>query len=646
MKPFDIRARMRLSAVLPVMLIAVLLATLFLGARVDDLGQAHSERARSVARQMATASEYGLFSANAVHLQGIAAGALRQTDVRSAVILNTQGAVLATAGQPSYPLPALAGIEGEQHDDLRRTDVLWQPVMESALNVDGLFDVQDASQRANPRLLGHVVLEFSRVAVDRREREMLWLGLAVTLAGVALGVLLASYLSRGVVKPILGVFDLVGRIGRGELSARATLRANAPLLELQQGINQMAERLERGRDELELRVVEATAALREKKEEAESATLAKSRFLAAASHDLRQPTHALGMFVARLAQLRHDADTQELIGNMEASLRAMQNLLEGLLEVSKLDAGAVPVHFGAVALGDLFAQVQSSAMLSAAAKGLRLRVRPTQVKVVSDATLLFRILMNLLTNAVCYTPAGTVMLACRCSADGQLAYIEVRDSGIGIAPEHQPLVFKEFYQVGNSERDRSKGMGLGLNIVQRTAQLLGHELSMLSAPGCGTRFRLTLPMAPANALTTVAEALPPSFADDLGHVTVLVVEDDVLARAGIVALMASWGVQVRQAESIIDALADLSLNGPPDLIVSDYRLREGDNGIDGIRQLREAAGFSVPACLVSGNTDVALIQEAKQLGLTMLHKPVRPAKLRSLIRRLTQPAQVGGSGLT
>ncbi len=646
MKPFDIRARMRLAAVLPVMVIAVLLATLFLGARVDDLGQAHSERARSIARQMATASEYGLFSANVLHLQGIAAGALRQTDVRSAVILNDLGQVLATAGQPGYALPLLVGLEGAQHDGHRRTDVLWQPVMESALNVDGLFDVRDAGKLAKPRLLGHVVLEFSRVAVDRREREMLWLGLAVTLAGVALGVLLASRLSRGVVKPILDVFDLVGRIGRGDLSARATLRTNAPLFELQQGINQMAERLERGRDELELRVVEATAALREKKEEAESATLAKSRFLAAASHDLRQPTHALGMFVARLAQLRQDADTQQLIANMEASLRAMQDLLEGLLDVSKLDAGAVPVHFRAVALGDLFDQLQSSAMLSAEDKGVRLRVRSTPVKVMSDATLLFRILMNLLTNAVRYTPAGTVMLACRRSADGRSAHIEVRDSGIGIAPEHQSLIFREFYQVANSERDRSKGLGLGLNIVQRTAQLLGHELSMVSAPGCGTRFRLTVPLAPANALTPAVEARDTSLVDDLDAVTILVVEDDVLARAGIVALLASWGVQVRQAESISEALADLSLNGPPDLIISDYRLREGDNGIDGIRQLREAAGFNVPACLVSGNTDVALLQEAKQLGLTLLHKPVRPAKLRSLVRRLAHQAQVSGSGLT
>ncbi len=646
MKPLDIRARMLLAAVLPVTLIALLLATLFLGARVDDLGQAHSERARSIARQMATASEYGLFSANVTHLQGIASGAMRQTDVRSAVIFNAQGAMLASAGQPGNALPPLMGQEGEQHDEARRTDLLWQPVMESAVSVDGLFDVQELKSADKPRLLGHVVLEFSRVAVDQREREMLWLGLAVTLAGVALGAFLASRLSRGVVTPILGLFDLVDRIGQGKLSARATLRPNDPLLELQQGINQMAERLERGRDELEQRVIDATAALREKKEEAESATLAKSRFLAAASHDLRQPTHALGMFVARLAQLRNDEETKHLIVNIDASLHAMQNLLEGLLDISKLDAGAVPVQVRAVALGDLFAQLQSNTILSAEEKGLRLRVRPTRVKVMTDPTLLFRILMNLLTNGVRYTQIGTVMLACRPSADGRFAHIEVRDSGVGIAPEHQSSVFREFYQVGNTERDRSKGLGLGLNIVQRTAHLLGHELSMVSGTGCGTCFRLKVPLASADAVTALDESRDSSFMDDLGKMNVLVVEDDVLARAGIVALLESWGAQVRPTESITDALGEMDTNGPPDLIISDYRLRDGDNGIDCIGKLRAAAGYSVPACLISGNTDVALIQESKRLGLTLLHKPVRPAKLRSLVRRLAQQGQASGSGLT
>ncbi|WP_210545670.1 response regulator [Rhodoferax sp. PAMC 29310] len=645
MKVLDIRSRMLLAAVLPVTLIAVLLAALFFGARVDDLDRSHNQRARSLARQVATASEYGLFSANVIHLQGIALGGMREADVRSVAILDARGAWLASAGTLGYPLPVLTGAEGERHDSVRRTDLMWQPVVESSVSVDGLFDRKSDDAAPERRLLGHVVIEFSRESLDRREREMFLLGLAVTLAGVVLGALLATRLSRGVVLPILGVFDLVDRIGRGDLAARAAVLPDDPLRELRQGINQMAERLEFGRDELEQRVAAATVALREKKEEAESATLAKSRFLAAASHDLRQPIHALGMFVARLAQLRHDGDTQQLIGNIDASVRAMQDLLDGLLDISKLDAGAVKVQIRPVALGDLFAQLQSSLMLSAEEKGLRLRVRPTRAKVMSDPALLYRVLLNLLTNGLRYTRSGTVMLACRLSADQRLAHIEVRDSGIGIAPEHQSAVFKEFFQVGNSERDRSKGLGLGLNIVQRTVRLLGHELTLASAAGCGTRFRLTLALTQTNVPTSRDEGRDSVLFDELDRFNILVVEDDVLAREGLVALLTSWGAKVRQAESIAGALADVLLNGVPNLIVSDFRLRDGDNGLDCIRHLRAMAGHPIPACLISGNTDVALIQEAKNQGLILLHKPVRPAKLRSLVRRLALQAQTNGSGL-
>ncbi len=646
MKVLDIRSRMLLTAMLPVAVIALLLAALFLGARVDDLDRSHEQRARSLARQVSTASEYGLFSANVAHLQGIALGGMREPDVRSVAILDARGAWLASAGTLGYPLPALNGAEGERHDSVRRTDLMWQPVVESTVGVEGLFDRKSGDAAPEPRLLGHVVIEFSRDSLDRREREMLLLGLAVTVAGVILGALLATRLSRGVVVPVLRVVDLVELIGRGDLSARAALLPNDPLRELQQGINQMAERLELGRDELEQRVAVATAALREKKEEAESATLAKSRFLAAASHDLRQPTHALGMFVARLAQLRHDGETQQLIGNIDASVRAMQDLLDGLLDISKFDAGAVNVQIRPVALGDLFAQLQSSLMLSADEKGLKLRVRPTQVKVMSDPTLLYRVLLNLLTNGLRYTRSGTVMLACRKSADQRFVYIEVRDSGIGIAPEHQAAVFKEFFQVGNSERDRNKGLGLGLNIVQRTVHLLGHELTLASAPGCGTRFRLKLALTHASVPVPREEGRESALFGELDQLNVLVVEDDALAREGLVALLASWGAQVRQAESIAGALAEVSLNGVPNLIISDYRLRDGDNGLDCIRQLRAMAGHAVPACLISGNTDVALIQDAKNQGLTLLHKPVRPAKLRSLVRRLALQAQTKGRGLT
>jgi len=203
----------------------------------------------------------------------------------------------------------------------------------------------------------------------------------------------------------------------------------------------MAQRLETGRDELEQRIATATRALREKKEQAETATLAKSRFLAAASHDLRQPMHALGMFVARLAQLPHDVPTAQLIDNLEASVQALQDLLD----VSSLESRAAQAQLRPLALADLFAQLRASLALTADQKGLRLHVRPTQVWLLSDSVLLHRILLNLLSNALRYTSSGSVLLACRPAADGQHVRIEVWDSGIGIAPEHQLFIFQEFY---------------------------------------------------------------------------------------------------------------------------------------------------------------------------------------------------------
>lgn len=631
-----IRTRMLLTAVLPVTLIACLLAVLFLGARMDDLGESHDQRARSLIRQVATASEYGLFSANASHLQSIASGAMRQLDVNSVQIVNGHGQALAQAGQRRLKVkPSLGFQEGEHRDEALRTDLLVQPITALAIKLDDLFDIRSPGADAPPQLLGHVLIEFSREALHQRERNILLLGVLVTLGGLFMGVLLAMGLSRGVIRPIFRIFDVIERIGHGELTARAVVLHDDPLHDLQLGLNQMAQRLESGRDELEQRIAEATNALREKKEEAETATLAKSRFLAAASHDLRQPTHALGMFVARLTQLRHDAETQHLIVNLDASVHALQDLLDALLDISRLDAGAVQVQVRPVELSEIFTQLRAALALSAEDKGLRLRFRPTTARLMTDPALLYRVMLNLVANALRYTRRGSVLVACRVGQDGQSVRIEVRDSGVGIAPEHQSAIFKEFYQVGNTERDRNKGLGLGLNIVERTVRLLGHELSLRSATGCGTCFSLQVPLMPADAqMPPPAVVLAPG-SDDLAGLTILVIEDDLLARSGLVALLESWGARVRAHEDLDSALAELSSQGAPDVIVSDYRLPAYHTGIEAIRRLRLRAGRMVPACLMSGDTDASLILEAKNEGLTLLHKPVRPAKLRSLLRRLT-----------
>ena len=642
MKRLDIRARLLLTALLPVTLLGVLLAAVFLFARVTDVGEAHQQRARSLARQLASASEYGLFSGNTTHLQSLATGALREPDVLWVALVDARGVPLARAGRGlPVQLPTLTSVESAGLDSAQLQDWLVQPITANQVNLDDLFETS-SSPVAQPPVLGHVVVAFSRQTLNQRERDLLWVGVTVTLVGLLFGGFLAWRLGRGLIEPILRVSGLIERIGRGDLSARAQVLPDNPLYELQVGLNQMAQRLERGRDELEQRIAMATSALREKKEEAETATLAKSRFLAAASHDLRQPTHALGMFVARLAQLPHGPETQQLITNLEASVKAMQDLLDALLDISRLDAQSVLVQSRPFALNEIFQHLNSSLVLTAEQKGIRWRVRSTSVWLLTDPVLLARILLNLLGNALRYTPKGSVLLACRVAADGQHVRIEVRDSGIGIAPDQHRDIFKEFYQVGNSERDQGKGLGLGLNIVQRTARLLQLPITVQSSLGCGTRFSLQVPLAPVSLDHERRSPLRPDATAQLNGLVVLVIEDNALARAGLVSLLTSWGCEVGVAEGRTQALSLLKNGLMAQVIISDYRLGEGVNGIDLIRQLHLAIGRSIPACLISGDTDPGLMLSAKQAGLTLLHKPVRPAKLRSLLRRLATETQTEG----
>ena len=649
MRRLDIRARMLLAALLPVAMVSLLLAGVFLLARFDDIQESYQQRIRSVARQLALASEYGLFSANQTQLQTVVRGALRDSEVRWVAVMDARGQTLAVAGHGVDAHELVYGTKEDQvFDAQRRLDTLSQPVFATGIKLDDLYEQASSRSDGLPVQLGQVVVKFSRQALDARKQSMLLLGAFISLFGVVFGVMLAAGLSRGVIRPILRVTHLIERIGRGDFSAATDVQAKPgwggePLQDLQENLRKMAERLGHVQEELERQVNTATQALREKKEEAEQATQAKSRFLAAASHDLRQPTHALGMFVTRLAQLPHDDQTRQLIGNLEDSVRAMKNLLDGLLDISRLEAQAVQVKLAPFALSGLFAQLGQDLAQTAHDKGLRLRIRDCPIWVMSDATLLYRILLNLVGNALRYTDRGGVLVACRSVNSGTQVQIQVWDSGIGIEPEHQHNVFKEFFQVGNAARDRNKGLGLGLSIVQRTAELLNHPLALLSRPGVGTRFTLTLTLAEVPPAELPPDSMNPERAkgDNLEGAEVLVIEDDALVRSALVGLLGGWGIRVREAQGLADAQDLIQAGLKPDIIVSDYRLQDGDNGIAVVQQLRRQLQHPVPACLMSGDTDVTLMTEARAAGLTLLHKPVRPAKLRSLLRHLLagQPAE-------
>lgn len=637
-----IRTRMLAAALVPVMLVVMALVAVFWTSRVSDLDESHGLRTRLMARQVALASEYGIFSGNVAALQAVLAGLQRESDVKSVAVFAVDGRMLASSGTLHYNgFKEASSAQYAQQQRAESTDVVVEAVTSGNVPIDDMFSLSPGAQGSAPEVFGHVVLEVSRARLVARERELLVLALGIGLAGLVLGGVLAMRMGEGVVRPVLRVSRMIERIGEGDLTPSSESRPSDPLYDLQTRLNQMAQRLAWGREEMEFRVESATRELRLKKEEAETATLAKSRFLAAASHDLRQPTHALGMFVARLGQLPLDAQTRQLAASLEASVQSMQDLLDGLLDVSRLDAGAVQVQMGPVNMGDLLQGLRKALQPLAESKGLRLRIRPGPYWAMTDPVLLQRMVMNLANNAIRYTDRGTVMISCRRLEGGRTVRLDVADSGIGISPSHQQDIFREFYQVGNSGRDRAQGLGLGLNIVERTAQLLGHTITLRSALGCGTRFSIHLPAAQALEAANAFSPLESLGVGGVEGMRVLVIEDDGFALEAIRDLLGSWGCVVQAAATVTQALDFVNAYAPPDVVLSDFRLGEARNGLDVIAMVRAHARREVPACLMSGDTDTGLIQAAKDAGLTLLHKPVRPAKLRSFLRRCAMAADAG-----
>ena len=371
------------------------------------------------------------------------------------------------------------------------------------------------------------------------------------------------------------------------------------------------ERLNAG---LEARVAERTREL-------EQANAAKSRFLAAASHDLRQPLVTIGLLVGMAKEGTGSVTLRVLMDRIDGAVGAMERLLTGLLDLSRLEAGAVRPRPAPVPLDALLAAIESHEQATAAVKGLRLRCRPTREVAHTDPVMLERILRNLVSNAIRYTERGSVLVAVRRSGGG--LRLEVRDSGIGIAPEHQQAIFEEFVQVNNPAREAARGQGLGLAIVQRSAGKLGHKLGLRSAPGRGSCFWIELPRAAAQA---PAESLAQAPRPTLQGRRVLVVEDDASVRAALRDRLNSWGAEVHEVDGL-PALRQWLAQAPgrPDLVVSDYRLPEGD-GLQVLAAVAERYGH-VPAVVVTGDTAPADLTRLHAAGVRVLHKPFRPEAL-------------------
>jgi two-component system, sensor histidine kinase len=381
--------------------------------------------------------------------------------------------------------------------------------------------------------------------------------------------------------------------------------------------------------------LDLVAQLTVQKDAAVSANLAKSRFLAAASHDLRQPMHALNLYLGAFGQVPLTRPAASLLTKVRQCAQIMDEMFRALLDISKLDAGAIQPEVVTFPVEPMLARIRLEFEPQARAKKIGLRVLACSAFVSSDPALAERILRNLVSNAIRYTEKGRVIVGCRRRGDS--LRICVHDTGIGIDAREHTLVFEEFYQVGNPERDRTKGLGLGLAIVGRLVKLLDSPLTLRSAPGKGTLFAFDVPMIRRSPLPLVSSSRVSVVGRNLAGTLVVLVDDEELILDAAKTLLEQWDCTVIAALSGAAALEKLaSSRRPPDVLICDYRLRD-ETGVSVVEAVRNEFNADIPALLITGDTDPAQIRKIAATGLAVLHKPLREDELSDALWTLRAP---------
>jgi signal transduction histidine kinase len=518
---------------------------------------------------------------------------------------------------------------------LRKTDVSTLPQVRNALaartdpkvslsgaghNVDGLAVFATAAPIDH---LGWTVFaEQPREEALRPVYASIARSVALVLLGVIASVTTSMLLARSMVRPIRQIGARARAIGEGKFDQHIEVGTGDELEALGAQFNRMAEKLEEIHATQETRIAERTHDLA-------LANDAKTRFLAAASHDLRQPIHALALFVG---QLRADVGSPEapaLLEKIERSVEALQELLEALLDLSALDVGAVTPRQKPFAVHPFLSRLVADFAPAAEAKGLALTQVPTKLWVYSDSLLLERILRNLVANAIRYTADGRILIGCR--RRGENVDFVVADTGLGIAPAHLPHIFQEFYRAGPLQGGLTKGLGLGLAIVKRLCVLLDHRIAVESIPGKGTVFSIQASRAAPQ--TTHAERVV--RAPSLRGTHVLVVDDEASARDAIQGLLVQWGCEVVAVERGDEAVAQARILRP-DLVLCDLSLADGESGIRVVDQLHREHGAGLLCAFITGESAPGRISEARAVGHSIILKPTKPAKLRALIEHLLE----------
>lgn len=386
---------------------------------------------------------------------------------------------------------------------------------------------------------------------------------------------------------------------------------------------------------LDIANLELLEEVRLAKDRAEQANLAKSQFLAATSHDLRQPLHAQGILLDALSMRLKETENLDLLNRTIQSNDSLNILFNSLLEISQLDAGTIKTNFSHLHIKEMCTLLISENQLYAQNKGLTLELEGDDAIVLTDAILLNRILRNLINNAIKFTHNGGVTI--QISPENEHIKVTVSDSGVGIPKSKQQHIFDEYYQLDNKARDRSKGIGLGLAIVHRMSKLLNHQIMLESEVGTGSHFSLIIPLGD---VSKVYNSLHDMESQSIEHLNILLIDDEQTILDAMNIMLKDWNcypksfTHLQAAEEFI-----LKENYQPDLIISDYRLKGKETGLDVIRYLQSNWSKPIPALIISGDTDPQLLTKIHNLNYYLLHKPVKARQLKNVIRILLEEKQ-------
>ncbi len=636
MKNIGIKQQAVTIALIPILLMALFLESYGLYTRFDDLDKAVMERSKSLVRQLAASCEYAVFSGNADLLKQNINATLDQPDVNRVIVYDAaENVVMASSSKfdiREQP-PIKFGLSSSLHDT-KKSLWLYEPIVPIEIKLDELF--HDVSSKSNvSKTLGGVLLEVSKNRLNDNKAHILIITLLITFCVLLLSVIVAFRLAHKITKPILELNNVIFDIGKGKLDTHISTPGVIELDQLANGVNSMAQLLLLDRNFLHARIEEATESLRNKTKQAEDASQAKSRFLAAASHDLRQPIAASSLFVDTLELTDLNPHQHKIVGRLKESMSSFSGLLNSLLDISKLDSGTRKPNFAMLDIHRLHVWVESNFQPLAENKGLRLNIysscrKPLVVK--TDIDLIHMVMMNLVSNAIKFTSRGGILISAR--PRGSEVLLQIWDTGIGIAEENIEHIYDEFYQVGNPQRDRMAGLGLGLAIVKRSAELIGVKVTCQSRLGRGTVFSLCLPAAASDELgqlhPEIAIGNRTGAKSSLHGKRFVVVEDDIPIAAGLVSWLELNGGEVRHFLSAEEALCDLAI-GHTDFYIADYMLSGTLNGIQFLNQLRQKFAVPIRAVLITGDTSTAFIKNAIECEWPVLHKPIDTSLLHAAL---------------